>query len=103
MTILAIVLALLAVGLAVFAFVDRRQLEADVEALKGKVDELEDAATAKVRNAINALRSDFGAGVQSLESRATNLEKRTAASVQGAVNKAKAQVKGAVNSAKKRL
>ena len=103
MTILAIVLALLAVGLAVFAFVDRKQLEADVEALKGKVDDLEDAATAKVRNAINAIRSDFGARVQSLESRATNLEKRTAASVQGAVNKAKAQVKGAISSAKKRL
>ena len=103
MTILAIVLALLAAVIAVFAFVDRRQLEADVATLQAKVDAWEDATSAKVRNAVNALKSDFGMRVQSLESRATSLEKKTQASVQGAVNKAKAQVQGAVKSVKKRL
>ena len=103
MTILAIVLALVAGLLAIFAFVDRRTLEADVEELKAKVDAWEDATSAKVRNAVSALKSDFGMRVQTLETRATALEKKTQAQVQATVNKAKTAVKGAVQTAKKRL
>lgn len=94
---------LIAIGLAIFAFVDRKGLEADVAALQSKVDGWEDATNAKLRHAVVSAKADLGNRIQTLETRATALEKKTQASVQGAVNKAKAQVNGAVANAKKRL
>lgn len=100
---IALIIAVIAVVLAIFAFVDRKALEADVAALKKKVTAVETLADTKLRNAVNAVKTDFGGRVQTLEARATALEKKAEAKVQATVNKAKAGIKVAVASAKKRL
>lgn len=97
--IIAIVVAVGALGLAIFGFVDRAAIEKDMETLHARVDALESAVDGKLRNAVHALKNDVMGAVHSLEARATNLEKTAAADVKGAVNKAKS----GFNAAKKRL
>lgn len=103
MPIFAIVIAVAAFGLAVFAFVDRKDLEARLEALEKDAANWKQATLATLRNAITSVKADFGNRVQTLETRATALEKKTQTQVQATVNKAKTAVKGAVQTAKKRL
>ena len=97
--IIAIVVAVLALGLAIFGFVDRKAIEHDMLDLHARVDALESAVDGKLRNAVHALKNDVMGAVRSLETRATNLEKTAVTDVKGAVNKAKAGFK----TAKKRL
>lgn len=97
--IIAIVVAVIALGLAIFGFVDRKAIEADLKDLHARVDALESSVDTKLRNAVHAVRSDVLGRIQSLESRATNVEKKVVADVKGAVSK----VKSGFQSAKKRL
>ena len=99
MPIFAIVIAVAAFGLAVFAFVDRKAIEKDMQALHARVDALESSVDAKLRNAVHAVRADVLGRVQSLESRAGTIEKKVVAEVKGAAHKAKS----GFNAAKKRL
>jgi phage shock protein A len=97
--IIAIVVAVIALGLAIFGFVDRKAIEADLKDLHARVDALESSVDAKLRNAVHAVRADVLGRVQSLESRAGTIEKKVVAEVKGAAHK----VKSGFNAAKKRL
>lgn len=103
MSLFAIVLAVFAFGLAVFAFVDRKDLEQRLKVVEQMIDNKDAAYLDMIRTAVRDVRVYFSGRVQALETRATALEKKTEAKVQGAVTKAKTAVKGAVASAKKRL
>lgn len=97
--IIVIVVVVIALALAIFGIVDRVAIEKDMKALHARVDALESSVDAKLRNAVHAVRSDVLGRVQSLETRAANVEKKVVADVNGAVSKAKS----GFQSAKKRL
>jgi HAMP domain-containing protein len=79
--IFALVIAIAAFGLAVFGFVDRKGIEADIDSLKRLMDNFATKAEADVRAAranafkeVSALKAEFHARVVALESKAKWLE-----------------------------
>ena len=76
MMIYAIVISVIAFGLAIFGFVDRKAIEKDMQALHARVDALESSVDAKLRNAVHAVRSDVLAAYSPLSREPPILRKR---------------------------
>jgi TRAP-type C4-dicarboxylate transport system substrate-binding protein len=81
MNTVAILIAVVAFGLAVFAFVDRKGLEADLESLKKFIKTMDERAKAEVKvmrqdalKEVSAVRADFHTRVTTLESKYKALE-----------------------------